>query len=444
MEVLTLLAAASSSQASGTIDAGTAQSSCSLTVTVSGSPAFSVQLQGSSDAVTWVSAGSAATTAGTTSISPSPAARYFRAVLSGFTGPGSVTAKLGLTGGTGFTGAPAASGSGLTPVAVKTSAYTAAPGDLVPVDTTSGPVTVTLPTAPAALTVIGVKMVILGGTNTVSVAAGGSDVFNKAGGSTSLTLSRALQTITVQYASGIWYVISTDPAISLPLPAASMAAGTTSARGALQLDGTATDIQPPGTQAAGATGKAADAGHVHPQPSGFLAADAGYLEWAYDPVAITTQTALANTGGVYLIRVNVRVARSVTNVIAYLGVLGSSLTSSENFAGLYSSTGTLIGTSADQTTTWNTGGSTGLKTIALTGGPFAVSAGFCWVALLFNGTTGPAFGKAGNVSSVISNAGFTASTARFAITSGSNTSLPGSFTPSASTLQGNEYWAAIS
>jgi hypothetical protein len=41
-------------------------------------------------------------------------------------------------------------------------------------------------------------------------------------------------------------------------------AATTSAQGAVELDGTAADIQPLGTQAAGATGKAADAGHVHP------------------------------------------------------------------------------------------------------------------------------------------------------------------------------------
>ena len=39
---------------------------------------------------------------------------------------------------------------------------------------------------------------------------------------------------------------------------------TTSAAGIVELDGTATDIQALGTQAAGAVGKAADAGHVHP------------------------------------------------------------------------------------------------------------------------------------------------------------------------------------
>lgn len=100
----------------------------------------------------------------------------------------------------------------LTPTAVKTANYTAAAGEFVPVDTTSGGVTVTLPNAPADKTRVGVKMVTQGGTNTVTVARGGTDVFNKAGGSTSLTLSLLMQDVVVQYAAGpgIWYVQSDD------------------------------------------------------------------------------------------------------------------------------------------------------------------------------------------------------------------------------------------
>ena len=132
----------------------------------------------------------------------------------------------------------------LTPTAVKTSAYTANPLDFVPVDTTSGSVTVTLPNAPANLTMLGVKLIILAGSNTVTVASAGSDVFNKSGGSVTLVLTRALQTVVLLYHSGIWYVTATDPAISL--------------------DTTSGDIAALGAQAAGSTAKAADAGHVHP------------------------------------------------------------------------------------------------------------------------------------------------------------------------------------
>lgn len=97
----------------------------------------------------------------------------------------------------------------LVPTAVKTAAYTAAAWDYVPVDTTSGAVTITLPTAPADKVQIGVKHVIQGGTNTVTIAAGGSDVFNKTGGATTTTLTLVDQNKVLQYkASGaIWYIV---------------------------------------------------------------------------------------------------------------------------------------------------------------------------------------------------------------------------------------------
>ncbi|OMI34390.1 hypothetical protein [Streptomyces sparsogenes] len=58
------------------------------------------------------------------------------------------------------------------------------------------------------------------------------------------------------------------------LPAAS-----TSTAGVVQLDGTAADIAALGTQAAGSTGKAADAGHVHPT-TGVLSTAGGNLTGA--------------------------------------------------------------------------------------------------------------------------------------------------------------------
>lgn len=97
------------------------------------------------------------------------------------------------------------------PVAVKTSAYTTAAGQLVPCDATSGAFTVTLPTAPADGAIVVVKK-IDATTNAITVAAGGSDVFNKTSGSTSLTLTLQNQATHLQYfaSSHIWYVISTD------------------------------------------------------------------------------------------------------------------------------------------------------------------------------------------------------------------------------------------
>lgn len=109
-------------------------------------------------------------------------------------------------------GASAVGTSPLTRTAVKTSAYNAVAGDLVPVDTTSGAVTITLPTAPANKTTIAVKHVTQGSTNAVTVALGGSDVFNKAGGATSATLSTLNQAQLYQYdaATAVWTVVADD------------------------------------------------------------------------------------------------------------------------------------------------------------------------------------------------------------------------------------------
>lgn len=98
--------------------------------------------------------------------------------------------------------------------AVQTSNYTASATQLVPVDTTSGSITVTLPTTPENGVQLGVKHVVQGNTsnvpNVVTVTAGGSDVFNKAGGGTSVTLKLSGQGVFIEYGSGIWYVISDD------------------------------------------------------------------------------------------------------------------------------------------------------------------------------------------------------------------------------------------
>src|SRR5579859_6037954 len=101
-----------------------------------------------------------------------------------------------------------AGNTAFTPVAVKTANYTANIGDLVPVDISGGSITVTLPTAPTDRSRIAIKAIAVSGTNAVTIAAGGSDVFNKAGGSTSFALSTLNQLVVLQYASSsaIWYV----------------------------------------------------------------------------------------------------------------------------------------------------------------------------------------------------------------------------------------------
>jgi hypothetical protein len=104
-------------------------------------------------------------------------------------------------------------GASLTPTAVKTSAYSAAAGDLVPCDTaTTGSFTVTLPSAPSDGAQVRIEHILQGGGGVVTVACGGSDVINRTGGPTSFTMPTLGQAATLQYkASGaIWYVLASD------------------------------------------------------------------------------------------------------------------------------------------------------------------------------------------------------------------------------------------
>ena len=173
------------------------------------------------------------------------------------------------------------------------------------------------------------------------------------------------------------------------------------------------------------------------------AADAGFLAWNYDPGPAATAGSAPTNNTILLIRVNVRAPLSCTSVSVFLTATGAGLNSGQNFTGLYNSAGNLVGTSADQTAAW---GSTGVKTAALAGGPFALTAGFYWVALLPNETAGtvPSFMRtAADVSSSGANIGFTAATGRWA-TNTTGTSLPPSITPASNVLLSLPFWAALS
>lgn len=104
----------------------------------------------------------------------------------------------------------------LNPVAVQTGNYSVLAFNFVPVDTTAGSSTMTLPNAPADKTQVAIKHVIQGGTNVVTINTSGSDVFNKAGGATTFSLSLLAQGVWLQYRSStaIWYILADDIALS--------------------------------------------------------------------------------------------------------------------------------------------------------------------------------------------------------------------------------------
>ena len=93
-----------------------------------------------------------------------------------------------------------------------TSAYTAVPGDRVQADTASGPVTITLPTAPPDHTMVAVTHLVQGGANAVTVACGGADTIFILNQPTSIFLPYQGQTVVLEYqsAGGIWYIVNSD------------------------------------------------------------------------------------------------------------------------------------------------------------------------------------------------------------------------------------------
>ena len=117
--------------------------------------------------------------------------------------PTVIVSAAGVQGPQGPSGGGA---SNLTRTAVQTGNYSAAAGDLVPVDTTTQAVTITLPNAPADKTQVAVELITQGGSNAATVACAGSDVFSKTGGPTTLTLPLPGQGTWLEYtaAAGIW------------------------------------------------------------------------------------------------------------------------------------------------------------------------------------------------------------------------------------------------
>jgi hypothetical protein len=181
----------------------------------------------------------------------------------------------------------------------------------------------------------------------------------------------------------------------------------------------------------------------------WLPADMGYITWAYDPAPVPFTPRLPAFGVLTLIGVWIRAGSATAATIALdLATLGSGLTAGQNLTGLYSGTGALLGFSADQTATWNTGGSTGYKTAALTqqsAGSLTNLAGLCWVAVLVNGsTTAPAFGAGNNISGTLANGPVSVATARYVTNGSALTALPASITPSANVLAQQTFWAAVS
>jgi hypothetical protein len=132
---------------------------------------------------------------------------------------------------------------------------------------------------------------------------------------------------------------------------------------------------------------------------GYQPEDYGYLAWNWPPeYQNNTLTTTLNTAG----RLNVFgvvIPRPITctNIVIYVTTAGATLTANQCAGALYTGAGALIAQTGNQATAWTT---TGIKTMALTGGPFALAAGRYDVALWYNGTTAPGLFRANGTAEI--------------------------------------------
>lgn len=168
-------------------------------------------------------------------------------------------------------------------------------------------------------------------------------------------------------------------------------------------------------------------------------ADHGRLAWTFDPaLAVSSNTTTA--GVLQFARLNLGQAATVTNVDLYAVTNGSTLTSGQCFAALYDSAGVLVAQTVDQAASW---ASSGLKSMALVGGPYARQAGDYYVAWWHNGTTGPGWARIANQAAALANLSLSAPNLRFGTANtGLTTTAPA---PLGAQSAGQiTWWAALS
>jgi hypothetical protein len=177
-------------------------------------------------------------------------------------------------------------------------------------------------------------------------------------------------------------------------------------------------------------------------PNVWQPSDNGFLAAPFDPATCSANGSQPLSGTLYLIAIPVRSAMTFTKATTVIGVAGSGLTSGRSFFGLYSSTGTLLASTADQSTAFASAGNIGANFTT----PYAAATGTYYVGLLTGGTTTPFFacGSTFGANLTPGNANRTAATARFGRGPASQNTLPASVTMGSVVLDANCYWVGIS
>ena len=167
--------------------------------------------------------------------------------------------------------------------------------------------------------------------------------------------------------------------------------------------------------------------------------DQALIAWSQDPAETAANSQLPAAGTLYLCRVHVTSGARVTNILAAVTSSTSTLTAEQCFAAFYSSDGSLIAATDDQSRPWAT---SGLKTMPLSGGPIDVAAGDYYIGIYANGSTLPNFARGNNQIAAMVNAGMSSG---FRFATGA-TRLTGAPPPAAGDLSVSAFawWLALS
>lgn len=168
----------------------------------------------------------------------------------------------------------------------------------------------------------------------------------------------------------------------------------------------------------------------------------GFLGWSTNIDGVRN-SGIPSNGILNGVRVRLSALTPISTIVVHVQVAGSNLTAGQNFAGIYSTAGALLGQTADMTTVWNT---TGVKDMPLTASVTPPGNEIYVVVLARSSTSAnPQIAQSSNSSpGVLLNYGMTVTNLRcFQNASGSYTTLPATLP----TLQGYSnmalYWAAV-
>lgn len=160
--------------------------------------------------------------------------------------------------------------------------------------------------------------------------------------------------------------------------------------------------------------------------------------WNFDS-EIASSTFLHVSGTLYLHKIYIPVAATITNILLGVTTAGGTLTAGQNLVGLYDAAGTRVAVSVDQAAAWV---STGSKTCALTS-TYAAAAGVFWVGVLSVGTT-PITAATSPGFRAAYEAGVTGATLRHGANAAGQTSMPASVTLASNASTGDSMWVGLS